>query len=149
LSPLFDESLTDFPTPLKAVDRSELIRLQESDPDLSAVFDLVNKAEHPYTIRAGVLVRAWRYKLSPQEATFHQIVVPTALRAKLLSVAHEIPAAGQLGVAKTKDRLLRNFYWPSLGKCAPNPPAPLHSLPFVSEPFCHVAINIVGPLPVG
>jgi len=62
LSPLFDESLTDFPTPLEAVDRSELIRLQQSDPDLSALFDLINTAEHPITIRAGVLLRARREK---------------------------------------------------------------------------------------
>ena len=35
-----------------------------------------------------------------------------------------------------------------LGKGAPCPPAPLHSLPLVSEPFCQIAIDIVGPLPV-
>jgi len=103
LSPLFDKSPTDFPTPLEADDRSELIRLQQSDPDLSALFDLVNKAEHPYTICAGVLLRAWSDKLFTQEATFHQIVVPTVLCAELLFVAHEIPAAGHLGVAETKD----------------------------------------------
>jgi len=78
LSPLFDESLNEFPTPLEAVDRSELIRLQHSDPDHTALFDLVNKVEHAYTICARFLVRAWRDKLFPQEATFHQIVVPTA-----------------------------------------------------------------------
>ena len=53
---------------------------------------------------------------SPQEATFHQIVVPTPLRSNLLSLAHETPAAGHLGVAKTKDRLLRHFYWPSVSR---------------------------------
>jgi len=31
-------------------------------------------------------------------------------------VAHEIPAAGHLGVAKTKDNLLCHFYCPSLSK---------------------------------
>jgi len=147
------------------VDRAELIRLQQSDPDLQTLYKLVDKIEHPYSVRFGVLVRAWKDKLSPQEATFHQIVVPTNLRAKLLSVAHDIPAAGHLGVAKTKDRLSRHFYWPSLskdvkdfcrscdvcqrlGKGPTNLPAPLHNLPLVSEPFCQVAIDIVGPLPV-
>jgi len=48
LSLLFDESSTDFPNLLETVDRSELICLQQSDPDLSALFDLVNKAKHPY-----------------------------------------------------------------------------------------------------
>jgi len=108
-------------------------------------------------------VRAWRDKLSPQEATYHQVVVPTVLHAVICCI--HIPAAGHLGVAKTKDRLLRQFYWPRiskdvkefcgscnvcqrLGKGAPSPPAPSHSLPLVSEPFCEIAIDIVGPLPV-
>ena len=116
--------------------------------------------------QTGVLVRTWGDKLSRQKASFHQLVVPTSLRAKLLSVAHEIPAAGHLGTAKTKkERLLRHFYWPSitkdvkdfcrscdicqrLGKCAPNPPAPLHNLPLVEKQFSQIAIDIVGPLPV-
>ena len=76
-----------------------------------------------------------------------------------MSVAHDIPAAGHLGVAKTKDRLLRHFYWPSinkdvkefgrscdvcqrLGKGAVSPPAPLHSLPPVSEPFCQTTLGV-------
>jgi len=165
LSPLFDEAAAQPPPSIDSVDRAELIRLQQADPDLKNLFDLVDKEEHPYSFRSGVLVRAWRDKLSPHEATYHQVVVPTVLRAKLLSVAHDIPAAGHLGVAKTKDRLLRHFYWPSinkdvkefcrscdvcqrLGKGAASPPAPLHSLPLVSEPFCQIAIDIVGPMPV-
>jgi len=47
--------------------------------------------------------------MSPPESSFHQIVVPVSLRPKLLQIAHEIPAAGHLGVAKTLSRLLRHF----------------------------------------
>jgi len=147
------------------VDRKELISLQQSDPDLATLFDLADQPDHSYQIRDGVLLRLWRDKCSPQEATFHQVVVPTPLRANLLRLAHEIPAAGHLGIAKTKDRLLRHFYWPSIsrdtrnfcrscdvcqriGKGPPCLPAPLHSLPLMSEPFSQVAIDIVGPLPV-
>ena len=134
-------------------------------PSLRALFELVEKPEHPYFLRSGVLVREWKDKLSPHEAAFHQVVVPTSLRATLLTVAHDIPAAGHLGVAKTKDRLIRHFYWPSLtkdvkdfcrscdvcqrlGKGVATSRAPLHSLPLVTEPFTQVAIDIVGPLPV-
>ena len=159
ISSLFDDSAVD------KVDRAELIRLQQHDPDLSSLFDLVDRADHCYILRSGVLVRRWKDRLSPQEAEIHQIVVPTLLRPKLLQLAHDIPAAGHLGVAKTKNRLLRHFYWPSisrdtkdfcrscdvcqrLGKGKSVSPAPLHSLPLISEPFCQVAIDIVGPLPV-
>jgi len=147
------------------VDREELIRLQQTDPDIASLFELVDQPEYGYVISAGVLVRLWRDKCSPQEDAIKQIVVPTTLRAKLLHLAHEIPAAGHFGVSKTKDRLLRHFYWPSIsrdtrgfcrscdvcqriGKGAPCLPAPLHSLPLLSEPFSQVAVDIVGPLPV-
>jgi len=165
LSPLSDEAAAQPPPSIDSVDRAESIRLQQTDVDLNNLFDLVLHEEHPYSFRSGVLVKAWRDKLSPHEATYHHVVVPTVLRDKLLYVAHDIPAAGHLGAAKTKDRLLRNFYWTSiskqvkelcrscnvserLGKGAACPPAPLHSLPLVSEPFCQIAIDIVGPLPV-
>jgi len=92
-------------------------------------------------------------------------VVPTSLRPKLLQIAHDIPAAGHLGVAKTQSHLLQHFFWPSisrdtknfcrtcdvcqrLGKGNKPVPAPLQSLPLVSEPFAQVAIDIIGPLPV-
>ena len=150
--------------PFEAIDRTELIRLQQTDPDPQALFSLAGKPDHPYTWQSGVLIRLWRDKLSPVEASIQQIVVPTQLRAKLLHIAHAIPAAGHLGIAKTKERLLRHFYWPRisqdtkefcrtcdvcqrLGKGAPCPPAPLHSLPLVTEPFCQIAIDVVGPLP--
>jgi len=89
LSPLFDETSVDLPTSLETVDRVELIRLQQLDSDLAALFDLVNKPDHPYILCSGVLVRAWTDELSPREATFHQIVVPTVLHAKLLHIARD------------------------------------------------------------
>ena len=81
-----------------------------------------------------------------------------------LYIAHDIPAAGHLAVAKTKTRLQRHFYWPCisndvkkfcracdvcqrLGKSTLPSVAPLYSLPVVSEPFCQIAIDIIGPLP--
>lgn len=69
------------------------------------------------------------------------------------------------GLKKTYDRVLRYFFWPGLksdvacycqschvcqvsGK--PNqviPPAPLHPIPAIGEPFEHVIVDCVGPLP--
>jgi len=105
LPPLLDEAAAQPPPSIDSVDRAELIRLQQADADLKNLFDLVDHEEHPYSYRSGALGRAWRDKLSPHEATYHQVVVPTVLRAKLLSVAHDIPAAGHLGVAKTSPPL--------------------------------------------
>jgi len=105
LSQLFNDT-TKTSTSFDCVDRKELIKLQKSDPDLESLFTLIDKLDHNYTLRSDVLVRLWRDKLSPQEATVHQVVVPSPIRARLLQIAHDIPAAGHLGVAKTKSRLL-------------------------------------------
>ena len=78
-----------------------------------------------------------------------------------MCIAHDIPAAGHLSVAKTKARLQRHFYWPGifndvkkfcrtcdvcqrLGKGISPSVAPLHLLPVESEPFCQIAIDIIG-----
>ena len=45
---------------------------------------------------------------------YHQIVVPSVYRNQILSIAHEIPFAGHLGVNKTYHRILNHFYWPKL-----------------------------------
>ena len=52
-----------------------------------------------------MLLREWRDDVSPPGAAIHQILAPTQLRAKLLRIAHDIPAAGHLVIAKTKARL--------------------------------------------
>ena len=114
-----------------------------------------------------VLMRAWRDKVTPNlPGTEHtQIVVPLVLRGALLQVAHDIPAAAHLGIAKTKARLQQHFYWPSLdsdvkkyvytcdvcqrlGKGKQLPPACLRNLPVITEPFRRIAVDIIGPLPV-
>jgi len=128
------------------------------------LFALCDQDNSDYLLQSGVLVRVYRDSVSPPDAAVHQIVAPVVLRSRLLQIAHEIPAAAHLGVAKTTARLQRHFYWPGitsdvkqfcrtcdicqrLGKGGPSAVAPLHSLPLVSEPFCQVAIDIIGPLP--
>lgn len=90
---------------------------------------------------------------------------PCFYRAQILSLAHDSVMGGHLGISKTYYRILRHFFWPGLesdvvkycrschayqlvGK--PNqviPPAPLHPIPVMGEPFERVVIDCVGPLP--
>ena len=164
LASLFESSVATDTIPFELVDRSELIRLQQSEISLSSLFELAEKGDDHYFLKSGVLLRSWRDKLAPPESSFHQIVVPASLRLKLLQIAHEIPVAGYLGVATTQSRLLRHFFWPSisrdtksfcrscgvcqrLGKGKKPVPAHLQSMPLVSEPFAQVAIDIIGFLP--
>jgi len=139
--------------------------LQQSDPDLSSLFELANKGDDCYCVRSVVLVRRWRDKLATPESSIHQVIVPTSLRPTLLQIAYDIPAAKHFGLAKTRNRLLQHLFWPSisrdtknlcrtcdvcqrLGKGKNHAPAPLQRLPLVNEPFAQVAIDIVRPLPV-
>ena len=83
----------------------------------------------------------------------------------ILSMAHETPLSGDMGVNKTCQKILNHFYWPSLRKAVaefckschacqmvgkPNqiiPKAPLQPIPAVQEPFSRTIVDCVGPLP--
>ena len=64
LASLFENSKIADTIPFELVDRSELIRLQQSDPDLSLLFELANKGDDCYCVCCGVLVR-----LAPPESS--------------------------------------------------------------------------------
>jgi len=87
LASLFQSSNNADTIPFQLVDRTELIRLQQSDPDLSSLFELANKGDDCYCVRSGVLVRSWRDKLALPGSSIHQVIVPTSLRPKLLQIA--------------------------------------------------------------
>ena len=142
--------------------------LQQEDIGLTALRSLVESVPFPigrsyYFMSNDLLMHHAVEPKLRREAD--QLVVPRCLRNKILYLAHDIPAAGHLGVAKTKARIWPHFYWPHmskeittyckscdicqrLGKGAKPPPAPLIPLPLISEPFSRVAIDIVGPLPI-
>lgn len=70
---------------------------------------------HGYLLQEGELVRKWM----PQGESFaaeaiFQIVIPNKLKG-VLQTAHD-DIAGHLGVQKTCNRVLQNFYWPCLKK---------------------------------
>jgi len=50
----------------------------------------------------NVLIRAWRSKMSPNipSTEYTHIIVPSMLCVALLQVAHDIPGAVHLGIAK-------------------------------------------------
>ena len=73
--------------------------------------------------------------------------------------------AGHMGINKAYETILNHFYWPELKKdvtdfcntclvCQmvgkpnqPIPAAPLQPIPVCGEPFSHILIDCVGPLP--
>ena len=61
-------------------------------------------------------MRKWRSPEVPTDecAVSHQIVVPKIYSSQILSLAHETPRSGHLGVNKTYHKILNHFYWPGL-----------------------------------
>lgn len=88
----------------------------------------------------------------------NKIVIPEKLRLRTLDLAHE----GHPGITKMKQRLRTKVWWPKMDahaeayvkKChgctmvsAPPPPEPLIRKKFPDEPWQHIAIDFLGPLP--
>ena len=57
LASLFESSVATETIPFELVDRTELVRLQQSDTSLSSLFELADKADDHYFIKSGVLLR--------------------------------------------------------------------------------------------
>jgi hypothetical protein len=154
--------------------RSQLIQEQHNDPTISEFFDkALSEAEAAcmpvcYYLKNCVLIRKWRpsdVSADEEWTVKHQIVVPLSYWSDILSIAHETPMAGHLGVNKTYNKILNHFYWPGLrsdvskyckschtcqmvGK--PNqviPKSPLQPIPAFEEPFSRVIVDCVCPLP--
>ena len=53
-----------------------------------------------------------KLKTSEDWNTVHQIVLPVVCRHHVLELAHEHLWSGHLGIAKTYDRILQNFFGP-------------------------------------
>ncbi|CAI5691564.1 unnamed protein product [Oreochromis niloticus] len=151
------------------VEKNKLIEAQKNDESLSSCWASVTEPKcgksASYLIEDGVLMRYWTLSSGCTHEGVQQIVVPQSFRSQVLSLAHDHIMSGHLGITKTYNRVLRYFFWPGLksdvakfcrschtcqlaGK--PNqviPAAPLKPIPVVGEPFEHVIVDCVGPLP--
>ena len=158
----------------ETLSKSQLIQEQQTDPEISKLIfralpeDEISQVPMCYYIKNGILMRKWRPFDVPADdewAVYHQIVVPKSYRHEILSIAHESPMSGHLGINKTYHKIINHFYWPGLksdvskycktchtcqmvGK--PNqtiPKAQLQPIPAFDEPFSRILIDCVGPLP--
>lgn len=157
-------NLCDLPL---SVSRAELAAEQQLDSSIKQLLEAVvplaevkDKA-HGYFLQQGVLVRKWVPcgELGAGNPVF-QVVVPLKFCHLVLQLSHD--DAGHMGVRKTYDRILRYFFLAQTKKkdvsgyirtchrCQitgkPNqvikPP-----IPAIGEPFEHILIDCVGPLP--
>ena len=160
-------------TPLKTVstDATEPLKFlenQKKDDSLKKLFKLAETNEKRetktgtvhYEIKQDFL---HRYFTSKDGKVTKQLVTPKEERVKIMSVAHDAPMSGHMGIKRTLDRVLSNFYWPkvnedvtrycrSCGICQKTIKkgsvikAPLGKMPKIDVPFKRVAMDLIGPL---
>nr|XP_033961533.1 uncharacterized protein LOC117463411 [Pseudochaenichthys georgianus] len=167
-SPSNSSELVQLPAP-----REEFMAAQLSDETLSKCLSSVISHEEAkskkmaYIMEDHLLMRRWISDACEESdsVAIYQVVVPTTYRSQVMSLAHDHPWSGHMGVTKTYQRVLKHFFWPGLksdvvlycrtchvcqvvGK--PNQvihPAPLIPIPVMGEPFERVIVDCVGPLP--
>lgn len=150
----------------KEISTGEWIEEQRKDPALDVLRkrvgnDVSKEGETLITLEKGMLYRHFK---SPRKEIIKQLVVPTKFRRQILQLGHDIPMAGHLGIKKTRERILKYFFWPgifndtkqycrSCPKCQKGTSktqvskVPLVQIPRIDVPFQRIAIDMVGPLP--
>ena len=151
---------------------TELRTQQQNDESLQKIRDYVSSGTvirtakdnvSRYIVQDGLIYREFSSPSVRQGKTFLQVVVPKGLRPTVMSVAHDCIFSGHMGVQRTLDRVLSNFYWPgvhgdvvrfcrSCCVCQKTvdkgrvPPVPLSNVPLIDVPFKRIAIDLVGPI---
>ena len=161
-----DPSLSDTQTdssmschsPLRSIDqghdtlsKSQLIQEQQTDPEISKLNfsalpeDEISQVPMCYYIKNGILMRKWRPFDVPADdewAVYHQIVVSKSYRHEILSIAHESPMSGHLGINKTYHKIINHFYWPGLKSDVSKYCKNCHTCQMVGKPANHSQSSI-------
>lgn len=152
------------------ISHATLIQEQQRDKILEPCFTgVAYTGSHVslFYLENGILMR---YSKGPQADNrlsdkTTQIFIPLKFRHKILSLAHESQWSGHLGIRKTYQMILNHFFWPGVKKDVVKfcshchtfkvvgklnqviTPLPLSPLPIVGNPFDHIVVDCVGPLP--
>uniref|UniRef100_A0A8C6PGU5 Gypsy retrotransposon integrase-like protein 1 n=1 Tax=Nothobranchius furzeri TaxID=105023 RepID=A0A8C6PGU5_NOTFU len=163
------QDIKDSPTK-RVVSRSTLRLEQKNDKTLSKCFEAVANTDvtsSGYYVENDLLMRRWvnPKQLTSPSVSVNQIVIPECYRHQVLALAHESRWSGHLGIRKTYQALLVHFFWPGMKKdvarfcmtchtCQmvgkpnqPLKPIPLTPIPVIGNPFDHIIVDCVGPLP--
>lgn len=150
----------------KEISTDEWIEEQSKDPALDVLRervgnDMSKECETLITLEKGMLYRHFK---SPTKEVIKQLVVPTEFRRQILQLGHDIPMTGHLGIKKTREKILKYFFWPGIfndtkQNCRACPKCqkgtsktqvskvPFVQIPRIDVPFQQIAIDMVGPLP--
>ena len=148
------------------VDRRELIRLQQDDEAIKRMGETAmseNRAGRTsfFEKKDGIVYRVYNDE-TRGGANVRQVVLPESLRKYVMSVAHDTITGGHLGIKKTREKIMSNFYWPGMYEdvtrycrscdiCQKTvskgtvQKAPMENIPVVDVPFKRVAVDLIKP----
>ncbi|XP_061194307.1 uncharacterized protein LOC133202481 [Saccostrea echinata] len=160
------------PSAIQDVSPEELQKEQRDDKTLKKLKEMADKGTVKQFSDGGSSKMYYRKELLYREfnspivsigKVFRQLITPKQYRDMVRKLAHESIMAGHLGVKKTTDRIMVEFYWPGIqadiGRFCKScdvcqrtipkgkfPAVPLGQMPLIPEPFQRVAVDIIGPL---
>ena len=102
-------------------DKEALKQAQATDPKLDRIRRRVdsgnitvsrglNRGETKFIRKKGLLYR----QFTQGDKVTLQLVIPEGFREKVLRLAHETLMSGHLGIKKTLDRVVSEFFWPGV-----------------------------------
>ncbi|GBN66471.1 Retrovirus-related Pol polyprotein from transposon 412, partial [Araneus ventricosus] len=163
------EELVPFPLPQAEGDTNRLLKVdseafaseQRNCTGLKPCWEKEREGKGEFVKKGDLLFRKNKDHFGNE---YLQLVIPADLRNEILALCHESTSA-HLGVTKTKDRLLRHYFWPNcvkdtenyvrscdpcqrIGKAREKGKAPLKLVPILTEIFSKINIDAVGPLPI-
>ena len=131
-----------------------------ADPSLVKWRELADQGEDGLSWNEGLMYQA---KLNHAQEVYHALVLPKQKRLKVLESAHD--GMSHMGARRVKALLAQRFAWPGLGKqvidyvkscdlCQRCEKRKKQKVPMVerqvmAEPFESMAMDLVGPFPVG
>jgi len=121
--------------------------------------ELVSK-ESKFVIKAEVLYRQYRHV---NGVVFTQLMLPSGLRNRVIRMAHDSIMIGHQGIAKRRDRVLLQFWYPrstadivryckSCDICQRTvakgrvTKVPLGEMPIIETPFERVVVDLIGEI---
>ena len=146
------------------VTAEEYLKLQQGDRSLDRLRDTEEKRQQGentswFQTEKGILYRVFQNPQVNDENPVKQVVVPRVLRMRVMALAHDSILGGHLGVKKTTDKMLSNFFWPGIGGdvkrycrscdiCQKTVPkgktmrVPIGKLPVIDTPFKRVSFDL-------
>ena len=61
----------------------------------------------------GIVYRVY-HDMARGGATSRQVVLPESLKQYVMSLGHDTITGGHLGIRKTREKIMSNFYWPGI-----------------------------------